>query len=115
MPECGGPEGPPGVYGCCQRTDQGQFAGQVDQAIAQLQAERPDLFNGNRVLNDAAYVQGVARILEQRHGLCAKPGEPDDEVAVKANNNYNEQYDILFSNGTVRTQGIVVSCRPARF
>jgi hypothetical protein len=37
------------------------------------------------------------------------------KVAVKANNSYNEQYDILFSNGTVRTQGIVAACRPSRF
>jgi hypothetical protein len=115
MPECGGPEGPPGVYGCCQRTEAGQFAGQVDAAIDQLRAQRPDLFNGNRVLDETAYVQGVARLLEQRFGLCARQGEPDDEVAVKANNSYNEQYDILFSNGTVRMQGIVVACRPARF
>ena len=115
MPECGGPEGPPGVYGCCQHTDVGQFAAQVDASITQLQAERPDIFSGNRVLNESAYVQGVARILEQRHGLCSRPGGPSDEVGVKASNSYNEQYDILFSNGTVRMQGIVVSCRPSRF
>jgi hypothetical protein len=115
MPECGGPDGPPGVYGCCQRTDAGQFAGQVDAAIAQLQAQRPDLFSGNRVLDPDAYVRGVAQVLVQRFGLCATQGGPDDEVGVKSNNSYNEQYDILFSNGTVRTQGIVVACRPARF
>ena len=115
MPDCGGPEGPPGVYGCCQAVDAGQFGGQVDAAIERLRLERPDLFSGNRVLDETAYVQGVARVLEQRFGLCARQGGPDDEVAVKSNNSYNEQYDILFSNGTVRTQGIVVACRPSRF
>jgi hypothetical protein len=115
MPECGGPEGPPGVWGCCQTVESGQFAGQVDAAIEQLRLERPDLFLGNRVLDDNAYVQGVARVLEQRFGLCARQGGPSDEIGVKSSNNYNEQYDILFSNGTVRMQGIVVACRPARF
>ena len=115
MPDCGGPEGPPGVYGCCQSVDAGQFAGQVDAAIERLRVERPDLFSGNRVLDENAYVQGVARVLEQRFGLCARQGGPSDEVGVKSNNSYNEQYDILFSNGTVRTQGIVVACRPSRF
>ena len=115
MPDCGGPEGPPGVYGCCQDSREGQFASQVDAAIERLRAERPDLFSGNKVLDETAYVQGVARVLEQRFGLCARQGGPTDEVAVKANNSYNEQYDILFSNGTVRTQGIVAACRPSRF
>src|SRR6185436_15536980 len=41
MPDCGGPEGPPGVYGCCQAAEAGQFAGQVDAAIERLRAERP--------------------------------------------------------------------------
>jgi hypothetical protein len=115
MPECGGPEGPPGVWGCCQTVESGQFAGQVDAAIEQLRLERPDLFLGNRVLDDNAYVQGVARVLEQRFGLCARQGGPSDEIGVKSSNNYNEQYDILFSNGTVRLQGYTVTCRPARF
>jgi hypothetical protein len=115
MPECGGPEGPPGVWGCCQAASAAQFGGQVDAAIQQLQLEQPFLFAGNRVLDDTAYVQGVARVLEQRFGLCARQGGPSDEVAVKSTNNYNEQFDILFANGTVRFQGIVAACSPARF
>lgn len=116
MPECGGPEGPEGVYGCCRRaeTSEALFAGPVDGAIAQIQREQPGLFVGNRVLDHNAYVQGVARILE-RQGFCARQGGPEDELAIKNNNSYNEQYDILFSNGTIRTQGFVVNCRPARF
>lgn len=114
MRECGGPEGPAGVYGCC-RAESGQlFAEVVDQAIAQIQRERPSLFSGNRVLDDDAYVQGVARILEQR-GYCARQGGPEDEVGIKSSNSFSEQYDILFGNGTVRTGGYTVTCRPARF
>jgi hypothetical protein len=117
MPECGAPEGPTGVFGCCQRASpaESQFGGIVDDAIARLQVEQPNLFNGNRVLDQDAYVQGVARVLQQRYGVCARQGGPEDEVAVKSSNGYSEQFDILFSNGAIRTQGFVVRCLPARF
>jgi len=114
MPECGGPEGPTGVFGCCRGEGTQVFADQVEQAIAQIQREQPGLFNGNRVLNANAYVQGVARILEQR-GLCSRQGAPEDEVAVKSANTFSEQYDILLSDGFIRNGGYTVTCRPARF
>lgn len=114
MPECGGPEGPAGVFGCCRGEGTQVFADPVEQAIAQIQREQPGLFSGNRVLNANAYVQGVARILEQR-GLCSRQGGPEDEVAVKSTNNFSEQYDILLSDGFIRNGGYTVTCRPARF
>jgi hypothetical protein len=114
MPECGAPEGPPGVFGCCRSEGQQIFADQVETAIAQLQRSRPDLFNGNRVLDANAYVQGVARILEQM-GFCSKPGAPEDEIGVKNSNGVSEQYDILLSSGSIRNGGYQVTCRPARF
>jgi hypothetical protein len=120
MPECGGPEGPPGVYGCCRNEaggepGRGQFQNQVDQSIDILMGEQPGIFRGEEVLDRIAYVNGVARILEQRFRLCAKPGTPGDEVGVKTANNYSEQYDIYLSNARVRRGGFVASCRPARF
>jgi hypothetical protein len=115
MPECGRPEGPPGVYGCCREERTRVFESQVDQAISELRRQRPDLFDGDRVRDANAYVQGVARVLEQRFGLCARQGGPEDEVGVKSTNSFSEQYDILFGNGTVRTGGYTVTCRPARF
>lgn len=114
MPECGGPEAPAGVFGCCRQEADQAFGGQVDAAIAQLQRDRPDLFDGNRVLNAGAYVRGVASLLVQR-GFCAQQGGPEDEVGIKSSNSFSEQYDILFGNGTVRTGGYTVTCRPARF
>lgn len=113
MPECGAAEDPPGVFGCCKKEDS-LFLDAVDTAVAQIQREQPNLFSGDRVLNPNAYVQGVARILEQR-GLCARQGSPEDEVAVKNSNGFSEQFDILFSSGGVRTGGYTVTCRPARF
>jgi len=114
MPECGGPEGPPGVYGCCRGEAAQVFADQVEQAIAQLQRERPDLFNGTRVLSEDAYVQGVARLLEQR-GFCSRQGAPSDEIGMKNSQGFSEQYDILLSSGNIRNGGYTMTCRPARF
>jgi hypothetical protein len=122
MAECGqvgGPaEGsPPGVYGCCTKegTD-GSFRDRIGAAITRLQAEQPSLFNGDRVLDREAYQLGVARILERDFRLCAKPGLPGDEVAVKDSNTFSEQYDIYQSNTrTFNPPGYAVTCRPARF
>ena len=120
MPECGGPEGPPGVYGCCRneaggRPDRGEFSLRVDEAITILMGERPDLFDGQRVRDRVAYVNGVARVMEQRFRVCCKAGVPGDEIGCKNTNSYSEQYDIYLSNERVRFGGFVASCRPARF
>ena len=115
MPECGRPEGPRGVFGCCREDNSQVFVSQVDQAIEQIKRERPDLLDGQRVRDEDAYVQAVARILEQRFGLCAKQGGPSDEVGVKNSNSFSEQYDIVLGNGNARPAGQTVTCRPARF
>lgn len=115
MPECGAAEGPKGVWGCCREEATQTFADLVDTAIDRLLRERPDLFNGDRPKDEDAYVQGVAAILVRDFGLCAKQGGPEDEVAVKNSNGFNEQYDILFGNGRIRHSGYTVTCRPARF
>jgi hypothetical protein len=120
MPECGGPEGPPGVYGCCRResiTTQGagRFTDIINQAIDILQEQRPDLFRGRRVLDQDAYMKGVARVLEERFNVCAKVGGPADEIGVKTDNQSSEQYDILLGNLDIRPAAYQVTCRPARF
>jgi hypothetical protein len=117
LPDCGGPEGPAGIYGCCRNQvgNRGDFQNQVDQSIDILMGEQPSIFRGEEVLDRIAYVNGVARILEQRFGVCAKPGVPGDEVGVKTEQNYSEQYDIYLSNARVRRGGFVASCRPSRF
>jgi hypothetical protein len=115
MPECGGPEGPKGVWGCCKEEPTQVFDAIVEEAIAKIRTERPDLFDAGRVRNPDAYVQGVARILERDYGVCAKQGGPEDEIGVKNANGFNEQYDILLGSGYIRYGGYAVTCRPARF
>jgi hypothetical protein len=101
------PEGSP----CRQETP--TFQAQVESAQAEVQRNRPDLFEGGRVRSEDAYVQEVARVLRTR-GLCAAQGGPKDEVAVKNTNDWNDQYDIVLASGQTWTS-YQVTCRPSRF
>jgi len=101
------PEGSP-----C-REEAPSFQAQVESAQAEVQRNRPDLFEGGRVRSEDAYVQEVARVLRTR-GLCAAQGGPKDEVAVKTTNDWNDQYDIVLSSGQTWTS-YQVTCRPSRF
>ena len=65
--------------------------------------------------SEDAFVAAVSAMLRQRFGLCSVTGGPADEVGVKNSNSFSEQFDIVFGNGTVRTGGHAVTCRPARF
>jgi hypothetical protein len=123
MPECGQPAGegspggdPPGVYGCCTKEEgnPAQFRGIISQAIGKAQLEKPAIFSGDTVLDRPAYVLAVAQILERDFGVCAKPGVPGDEIAIKNTNAYSEQYDIYTQFQTTFT-AYAVTCRPARF
>jgi hypothetical protein len=103
--------------GCCrQQTDTlGEY---VERAIRDVQASRPEMFNGDEVINESdeeLVVLAVARMLETRYGLCAKPGPIEDEVAVKNTNAFSEQFDIILANHRVNVHGYMVTCRPARF
>jgi len=89
------------------------FQAQVEAAQAEVFRTRPDLFSGNLVRSEDAYVQEVARVLRTR-GLCAAQGGPKDEVAVKTTNAWNDQYDIVLASGQTWTS-YEVTCRPARF
>jgi len=101
------PEGSP----CREETP--SFQTQVETAQADIRRTRPDLFDGDRVRSEDAYVQEIARVLRTR-GLCAAQGGPKDEVAVKSTNQWNDQYDIVLGSGQPWTS-YQVTCRPARF
>ena len=114
MPECT----EKGGGGCCKREND-VLGEMVEMAIRDVQRQRPEIFNGDEILNEIdeeVVVDLVARRLEQRYGLCARPGSPvEDEVAVKSSNSFSEQFDIILSNHRVNVFGYTVTCRPARF
>jgi hypothetical protein len=114
---------PPGTFNENCSRDSATFDAQVDRAIEELIAERPELF-------DTAHARGcgrcflvvdpdtftrelVARL--EKGGLCAL--YDGEELAVKASNDFNDQFDVLTfeqylrrENGSYRG-----TCRPAWF
>ena len=81
-------------YKC--RDEAANFHAEVVDAIATLQAEHPEYFKGNIVVNEAAYYVGLIRLLDRKN-LCATfDGE---ELAVKSTNEYSDQYKVLTSCG----------------
>jgi hypothetical protein len=123
---------PPAVAGCplpssreiaCGREPQGQYIGDVEAAVAQIQKDKPELFDFNElalgmwpaVRNFEAYHQGVVDILVKK-GYCAR--HDGEEIAVKrGSNTSSEQYDVNYQDKYIRTGGGIyrASCYPAGF
>lgn len=98
------------------------FALQVNEAIATVENEHPELFDFTQSRGGLSYfvrdpdrfTAGVAYVLSTR-GFCAVwDGE---ELAVKNTDAFNEQYKILTSDGFVRWGGGAYqsTCYPAWF
>jgi hypothetical protein len=108
----------------CGREPHGRYHDDVEAAIAQLQKDKPELFDFNdtaqgtswpALKNVDAYVQGVIDILAKK-GYCAR--NDGEELAIKhGSNTFSEQYDIDFQHKYIRTgAGIYrLSCYPAAF
>jgi len=119
---CGVPAGTGDGQDCPRQSP--SFLAEVESALDQLVREEPRLFNLNRTskgcgncyqLVDAdRYVQRMAQLMSQR-GLC---GHYDgEELAVKRDNSFNDQYDIFTADGYVRRQlgSYRSTCYPAWF
>jgi hypothetical protein len=123
---------PPPPAGCslpssreiaCSRKEAGAFANQVEEAVQQVLREQPELFDPTdvapgtpwvRVLDLPAYTQAVIDILVAQ-GFCAL--DDGEEVAVKNENSFSEQYDIQYADKYVRYGGgsYRSTCHPAAF
>jgi hypothetical protein len=101
-----------------------KFQDSVERAIDQAVVEHPEMVNtkllrgcGNcfQVLDTHNFPEEVGRDL-QKMGFCTK--YDGEELAVKKVNDFNEQYDILLSEGYLRREAIGsyrATCRPAWF
>ncbi len=91
-----------------------QFQQQVDGAIRTLQHEHPEIFNGNYIQSLGSYYVGLIKILDKQ-GICA--AYDGEELAVKTDNTFNEQYDIESSTLQVRWGPVSyrATCYPASF
>ena len=123
---------PPASLGCglapvanpaldCPRTS-GSYQHIVTEALARLAAQSPELFDfGDRrgalgyfIKDHPAYYAGVLTHIRAQ-GVCAVfDGE---EIALKATNEFSDQYKIMTSSGHVQTGPSVyrATCRPPAF
>jgi hypothetical protein len=91
-------------------TEAPDFKDQVQAAIDTVQAKKPDIFNGIQVLNVGAYIVEVIKAMDQE-GLCAV--YDGEELGVKKNDTYNEQYDILSAKNQIRDAHYIGTCYPS--
>jgi hypothetical protein len=87
------------------------FQRDVEDAISLVKAQRPEIFDDEKVLNVGAYVVGVIKNLD-RKGICAT--YDGEELAVRTQGDFNDQYDILTGNDLIRRY-YVNTCEPAVF
>jgi hypothetical protein len=118
---------PPGALDCSPGTGSGEdcvfvescFISSVQDAVRWVIANRPELFDTSGdcaiVLDAAAYQQAVADRIDDL-GLCGIPDTNSvEEVVVKYNNAYSENFDILASTGCARYGSLIYTstCIPA--
>jgi hypothetical protein len=87
---------------------------EVDDAIRTLQRDRPEIFNGNYIQSLGSYYVGLIKILDQQ-GICA--GYDGEELQVKTDNTFNDQYKVDTSTGLVKFGPVSyrATCYPATF
>jgi hypothetical protein len=102
----------------------GEFLGQVETAIAQVVAERPELFNLTRFIGEGGYYVNSeeavsAEIVKrlQAMGLCAYWDFTRRLVQVKNSSSFSEDYEVIRENGHLRRGAALAGyvCTPASF
>jgi hypothetical protein len=100
------------------RQDSPTFLAEVQAAIDELIAEQPQIFTntelGVQARSSGQFYVGLIEKLD-RKGLCA--AFDGEEVGVKSNNTFNDQYHLLTSKFIVRRgeSSYQVTCFPAAF
>lgn len=121
MPECGGPESSSGVWGCCSKHKPSHYQSDVRDVVAEVISWPGMVEDSGQVANEDAFMDALLskfRLL----GYCAVRGGPDDEIGLKRENGWSEQFDVLVGPWPAGTPGNripaayhTVSCVPARF
>ncbi len=123
------PEPPPGALSCGRignglssgyqcRTESPTFMGDLDQALDELIGEQPALFenvsNGLRVTSTGQFYVSLIQKLDKK-GLCS--GFDGEELQVKSNNTFNDQYHMITSALLLRRgpSSYMATCYPAAF
>ena len=125
IPSCNLPSRPDcGNSGCCSEGGSPLFNAQINDAQADLERTRPDIFNsnGSLKLDEIEYTNLLAQKLMQLNpGMCARGGGQGgesfskDEVAIKVDNNVSQNVDVIIGSSHEPYIGRRYTCRPASF
>jgi hypothetical protein len=105
---------------CSRESGGGVFLEQVDATVEEVRARHPEYFNSDGLLVDyGRFRMAMIAGLEAR-GLCAvidQDASSLDEIAVKNDNGFSEQWKVELSSRRLRTGGEAYrsTCRPANF
>ena len=93
-------------------TEGPNFMNQVQTAIAQVQSQHPEIFQGVVVTSPGQFLVGVIDNLDKM-GLCA--GFDTEEIQVTNSADFSEQYHLLTSRNFLRTDPSIyrATCHPA--
>jgi hypothetical protein len=115
-PDCGN-------SGCCSEGGTALFNAQINDAQADLERTRPDIFNSNGSLrvDELEYTDLLAKKIVSMFGLCARGGGrgnesySKDEVVIKADNTLSQNVDVIIGSSNTPYIGGRYTCRPASF
>jgi hypothetical protein len=111
-----------GFQGCCTEGGGNGYVAVIDNAQADLERTRPDLFNQNGSLkvDEVTYTNILAAKITAMTGICAVGGgqgssRSKDEVGLKRDNNSSTNVDTIIGSSNTPYIGGVYNCRPAAF
>ena len=116
-PDCGN-------SGCCSEGGAPLFNAQINDAQADLERTRPDIFNsnGSLKLDELEYTDLLAtKLMALNPGMCARGGGRNgesyskDEIVIKTDNNVSQNVDVIIGSSHEPYIGGRYTCRPASF
>lgn len=120
--KCELPERPDCGASCCFEGGGNPYVTAIDNAQAELERTRKDIFNsdGSLKVDEVTYTNILAEKITAMTGICAIGGgqgssRSKDEVGLKRDNNSSTNVDVII--GSTHTPAIlgVYTCRPAAF
>ncbi len=114
MPDCGS--------SCCKEGGSNDFVSVINDAQANLERTRPDIFNpnGSLKIDEIPYTELLAAKITELSGVCAVGGggnssRSKDEVGLKTDNSKSINVDVIIGSSHTPYIGGVYTCRPAAF
>jgi hypothetical protein len=106
------------LHNQCPKLDS-QLLSYVNNAVDKVIRTQPHLFDLNDVRGDSVkvldhhqYQTAVVAAINAEGGVCA--ADNNEEIQVKVNNDFNEQFNIWTSAGYTR-RSYITTCFPAQF